>query len=91
MTFLKYLFPDDDPLSAILQKISTVAGNDQRRVYLVGGVVRDRLLGGDTKDIDITVVGHGIEFAKKLAKALKVKNVIEYSRFGPPWCHIATQ
>ncbi len=82
MTFLKYLFPDDDPLSAILQKISTVAGNDQRRVYLVGGVVRDRLLGGDTKDIDITVVGHGIEFAKKLAKALKVKNVIEYPRFG---------
>jgi len=82
MTFLKYLFPDDDPLSAILQKISTVAGNDQRRVYLVGGVVRDRLLGGDTKDIDITVIGNGIEFAKKLAKALKVKNVIEYSRFG---------
>jgi len=82
MTFLKYLFPDDDPLSAILQKISTVAENDRRRVFLVGGVVRDRLLGFETKDIDITVIGNGIDFAHKLAKSLKVKNVVEYPRFG---------
>ena len=82
MTFLNFLFPPDDPLSDILKKISTVAECNHKRVFLVGGVVRDRLLGIDTKDIDISVIGNGIEFAHKLAKSLKVDNVIEYPRFG---------
>ncbi|MFH1212713.1 MAG: HD domain-containing protein [Candidatus Neomarinimicrobiota bacterium] len=82
MTFLNSLFPADDPLSVVLEKISAVAEHNHKRVFLVGGVVRDRLLGVETKDIDISVIGSGIEFAHKLAKSLKVNNVIEYARFG---------
>ena len=40
--------------------------------YLVGGFVRDHLLGrGKAKDIDIVAVGSGIELAKDVQKALK--------------------
>ncbi len=51
--------------------------------YAVGGVVRDMLLHRESKDIDIVVVGSGIELAKatahKLSPRLKV-NV--YKNFG---------
>jgi len=82
MTYLSTIFALNDPLSPILTKISAVAGRNHKRVFLVGGIIRDRLLGAETKDIDITVIGNGIEFAHKLAKSLKVDNVIEYPRFG---------
>lgn len=82
MTYLNTLFVADDPVTSVIKKISAVAERNHKRVFLVGGAVRDRLLGVETKDIDITVIGNGIEFARKLASALKVKNVVEYARFG---------
>ena len=39
-------------------------------VYLVGGTVRDMLLGRPSFDVDIAVVGDAIEFASGLAKRL---------------------
>ncbi len=41
------------------------------RAYLVGGFVRDLLLNRSSKDIDIVVVGNGLEFATEVAKQLK--------------------
>jgi len=41
------------------------------RAYLVGGFVRDLLLNRTSKDIDIVVVGNGLEFATEVAKQLK--------------------
>ena len=39
--------------------------------YLVGGFVRDHLLGiNNVKDIDIVVVGSGIELAKRVHRKL---------------------
>jgi len=73
-------------LDKSLQKVLVLAGHlgDQEslEVYLVGGVVRDMLLQRIITDIDIMVVGNGIQFAKKFAKTLNVKNIISYSRFG---------
>ncbi len=82
MAILDSLFQADDSLTILLQKIAALAKRHHQRVYLVGGVVRDRLLGFETKDVDITVIGDGIGFAHNLAKALKVNNVVEYPRFG---------
>ncbi len=82
MTFLDSLFPAGDNLTKLLRKISRLADRNEVPVYLVGGVVRDRLLGRDTKDVDITVIGDGIAFARHLARTLKVPNIVEYQRFG---------
>lgn len=53
------------------------------RLYLVGGIVRDRLLGRDRNlaDIDMTVEGSGIEFAKSVAQHFRSHAVV-YERFG---------
>jgi len=51
--------------------------------YVVGGYVRDRLLGRPTKDIDIVCVGDGIRLAETVASKLYPRpKVAVYSRFG---------
>jgi tRNA nucleotidyltransferase (CCA-adding enzyme) len=39
-------------------------------VYLVGGFVRDLLLGHENRDLDLVVEGDGLHFARRLAEAL---------------------
>lgn len=52
--------------------------------YVIGGYVRDRILNrGNGKDVDVVVVGSGIELAKKVAKALPGKNPLSvFKNFG---------
>lgn len=51
--------------------------------YVVGGYVRDRLLGRPSKDLDIVCVGNGIRMAQALATRLRpVPRVTVYQRFG---------
>ena len=52
----------------IINLISKVAIEMDVKVYLVGGFVRDILLFRKSKDIDVLVVGDGIEFAKIISK-----------------------
>jgi len=82
MAFLELLFPPDDPITKILLRIAKIADRNNVRAYLVGGAIRDRILGHATKDIDITVTGNGIEFAKAIAHSFRLKRVLEYPRFG---------
>lgn len=49
--------------------------------YLIGGFVRDLLLGVKNFDLDIAVEGDGIKFAQGLALKLKAK-LIQHKRFG---------
>ncbi|MCX5710840.1 MAG: tRNA nucleotidyltransferase, partial [Candidatus Omnitrophica bacterium] len=49
--------------------------------YLVGGFVRDLILGVRNFDLDIVVVGDGIKFAEYFSRALKAK-LIRHKRFG---------
>lgn len=55
-----------EPLFAAVQKLAT----GYRGVYLVGGFVRDAILGEPNYDVDIAVEGDGIEFAERLAAEL---------------------
>jgi poly(A) polymerase len=57
----------DNPVFKI---ISEIAFSNNIEVYVIGGYVRDRILGRATKDVDIVVLGSGIEFAKKFAKEI---------------------
>ncbi len=54
----------------IFHTIGAVADKNNIECYLIGGYVRDILLNRPSKDIDIVVVGNGVDFAKALAKKL---------------------
>lgn len=55
----------------ILEKIGQCAADMNVETYLVGGFVRDKLLGRGTKDMDIVCVGDGIVLAQKVAQLYK--------------------
>ena len=65
----------------IFSQVSKVAGSQNLQVFAIGGFVRDIFLDRPSKDIDIVVVGNGIQFAEHVAKALKVKLTV-YKNFG---------
>ena len=50
--------------------------------YVVGGYVRDTLIGHNCQDIDIMVEGDGIYFAERLAKKIKVPKIIPFKKFA---------
>ncbi len=72
------------PLShKIFPILSEVLTENNLQGYVIGGYVRDSLLKRQSKDIDIVVVGSGIELAKSLAKKLGKKGRITvYKNFG---------
>lgn len=57
-------------LPPLLEKVLAALPADQT-VYLVGGAVRDLLLGRALHDFDFALVGGGIPVARKVANALK--------------------
>ncbi|MGF6847132.1 poly(A) polymerase [Chitinophaga sp. W3I9] len=54
----------------VLEKIALAAQELGVPAYLIGGFVRDKLLGRKTKDMDIVCVGDGIALAHKVAANL---------------------
>jgi len=54
--------------------ISDIADETHQECYVIGGFVRDLLLRRPSKDIDILVVGNGIELAGKVVNKLKQMN-----------------
>jgi poly(A) polymerase len=54
----------------IFKIIKGIIANDSLPTYVIGGYVRDSLMGRQSKDIDIVVVGSGIELARKVAKEI---------------------
>ena len=64
----------------ILLKIGEIADEHNIKIYVVGGYVRDYLLGNPRTDIDCTVCGDAINFAKLIADKFNSK-VVVYERF----------
>ena len=54
---------------SVFTKIAEAAGDLQMPCYVIGGFVRDKLLGRKTKDADIVCVGDGIALAHAVAKS----------------------
>jgi tRNA nucleotidyltransferase (CCA-adding enzyme) len=52
------------PLLAVLGSVGAVADEAGMRAYLVGGAVRDVLLGREIEDVDVVVEGNGLELAR---------------------------
>lgn len=66
-----------------IKAVLAVAKEQKIPVFLVGGAVRDMLLGiPQKKDLDFTVVGSGLSFAKALDKKLKeAGSLVEFPDF----------
>ncbi len=68
--------------SIVVSRIAALARKEKVQSYLVGGYVRDKLLGINKTDIDISVIGDAIDFAGKAAKEFDLKLTAIYKKFG---------
>jgi len=67
----------------IFKKIAQSAEELKVPCYLIGGFVRDKIIGRDTKDIDIVCIGDGIELAHKVAEKFNPKPAVNFFKnFG---------
>lgn len=74
----------------VLKKVARAAEQVQVPCYLVGGFVRDKLLGRVTKDADFVCVGDGIRLAQEAAKQFRpVPKVTVFKTFGTAQFRIA--
>jgi tRNA nucleotidyltransferase (CCA-adding enzyme) len=75
------------PLLELVKNISGQAAKQGQRVYLVGGIVRDLLLGdpslrsGPRFDLDLVVEGDAVKLAQQVAETSQAK-LLAHHRFG---------
>jgi poly(A) polymerase len=67
------------PIFSIISKIVT---QENLECYVIGGFVRDLFLQRGSKDIDVVVIGSGIDLAQKVAKEAGVSKVSVFKNFG---------
>lgn len=69
--------------AAIFKKIGKAASESGIPVYVIGGFVRDKILGRPDKDIDIVCLGDGIELAAKTAEKFSSRPQVSFFKnFG---------
>ncbi len=69
--------------TSIFKKIGEAASESGIPVYVIGGFVRDKILGTPDKDIDVVCLGDGIELAAKTAEKFSPKpHVSFFKNFG---------
>lgn len=72
-------FPQE--IQFILEKVRKISLKRKERAYLVGGIVRDLMLGIKNLDIDIVIEGNGTEFAKELSELMEAKKLVIHDKF----------
>ena len=82
MSSISQLLKENNPHEDILTIAGSLGDKENIPTYIVGGYVRDTLLGKSCQDIDIMVEGDGVAFAKLLASELKVNVTVDYDKFG---------
>ena len=76
---LRLLLPKD--IRPIVNKIAKLAEKRRCKAYLVGGFVRDILLGVKNLDVDIAIEGDALELAKYASSKMDTALVL-HKRFG---------
>jgi poly(A) polymerase len=66
----------------VFKYLSEVVTEENLEAYVVGGFVRDIYLNRPSNDIDVVVVGSGIDLAKKVAKRIGRLKVSVFKNFG---------
>lgn len=65
----------------IFKTLSAIADKNNTEAYVIGGFVRDLFLNRPSKDIDVVVVGNGIDYAEAVGQKLGSKVAI-FKNFG---------
>ena len=68
-------------LQELVRKMAGHAAAHGQKVYLVGGIVRDLLLGYPNLDLDLVVEGDAVELAKQVAE-IGLAKLLAHHRFG---------
>jgi len=85
---MQIIFTDKE--SIIFEKITAVAARLETPCYLIGGFVRDKIIGRATKDADIVCMGDGIALAHAVAEYFQPKPAVAYFKtFGTAQIKIA--
>ena len=66
----------------VFTAVREVTAENGVSAFVIGGFVRDLLLKRPSKDIDIVVLGNGLEMAEAVANKLTVKKVAYYKNCG---------
>ena len=66
----------------VFDVVCDIAEENGQRAYVIGGFVRDLLLGIPSKDIDIVVEGSGIRMAEAVGKKFRHSNLSVFKNFG---------
>jgi len=83
LTFAAMQIVCTDKESLVFEKIAAAAEVLEMPCYLIGGFVRDKIIGRPTKDADIVCMGDGIALAHKAAESFQPKPVVAYFKnFG---------
>ncbi len=66
----------------VFKVASQIVTENNLQAYVIGGFVRDLILERPSKDIDIVVVGNGLDLAKECARILRINKVSVFENFG---------
>ncbi len=74
----------------IFRKIANAASELEMPVFIIGGFVRDKIIGRSTKDADIVCLGDGILLANKVAERFSPKPPVAFFKnFGTAQIRLA--
>ena len=82
MTNIQNLLDRQPFVKSLMVKIGEIASKQNKNAYAVGGAVRDVFIGKELKEIDIMVIGDGIEFAQVVAKQMGIPKIVPFHRFS---------
>ncbi len=66
----------------VFKAITSIVTIENKEAFVIGGYVRDLILKRHTNDVDIVVLGSGIDLAEKVAKKLDVSKVSVFKSYG---------
>jgi putative nucleotidyltransferase with HDIG domain len=80
------LLPDGAPVKALEHPLFRVLGQLAHvhgwELYVIGGYVRDYLIGQPSTDVDIVCVGDGLAVAQAFQEAIGARQAVFYGQFG---------
>ena len=82
MSNIKELISQHPDAEYVLKRAGKIASENNKQIYVVGGFVRDLFIQKKPVEIDLMIIGDGIEFAEILAKDLEVKKVVPFKQFS---------
>ena len=82
MSNIKELISQHPEAEYVLKRAGIIALENNKQLYVVGGFVRDLFIQKKPVELDLMIIGDGIEFAEILAKDLKVNKVVPFKQFS---------